>query len=376
MLLLGAALLSRSLFDLRTFNPGFRRDHLLIAGVDTTQSIRKNADVVRFFDHLLEQVRVLPGVRSAAASVVVPLSGQTWAQDYDIVGDTKRTGQARHSLENWVTPQYFDTLGTPLILGRNFARSDSTKSVHVALVNQAFAARFFGSSNPIGRQVYEKEKKDTITIVGIVGDARYRSLRDDVPPTLYRPIAQLPPSFGFLLQLNLEVWTSTPAGDLAKPIDDLVQHLNSQVSVDFHTFDSLIDTNLLYERLLTALSVAFGLIGLFLSAIGVYGLSAYSVARRTSEFGIRMALGAAPMSILNLMFFEQLRVLAMGLVAGGLISIALTRFLRAWLFGVSATDPLLFFFALLLVSALALLAAFIPARRAARLNPVTALRWE
>ena len=146
--------------------------------------------------------------------------------------------------------------------------------------------------------------------------------------------------------------------------------------MDFHTFDSLIDSNLLYERLLTMLSVAFGLIGLFLSAIGVYGLSAYSVARRTAEFGIRMALGATPSGVLRLMFLQQIRLLIVALAAGLLISIALIRFLRAWLFGVSPTDPLLYFLALVIVSALALLAAFVPARRAARLNPLAALRCE
>ncbi len=376
VLLLGATLLSCSLFDLRTFNPGFRRDHLLIAEVDTTQAIQKNADVARFFDRLLEKARGLPGVRSAAASVVVPLSGGSWQQDYEILGNTHRAGQIRHSFENWVTPGYFETLGTPLILGRYFGQLDSDKAVHVALVNQAFATRAFGSADPIGRLVYEKEKKDTITIVGIVGDARYRSLRDQAPPTLYRPIAQLPPSFDFLLSLNLEVWTEIPAIDLTRPIEDLVKHLNNRVSVDFHTFDSLLDSTLLYERLLTVLSVAFGLIGLLLSCIGIYGLSAYSVTRRTSELGIRMAMGATPRKILHLILSEYVRVLAVGLASGSLVSIALTRFLRAWLFGVSATDPYLFSFALVLVSAFALCAIFVPARRAARLNPMAALRCE
>ncbi len=379
VLLLGATLLARSLFDLRTFNPGFRRDHLLIADVDTTQAIQKNADVVRFFDRLLEKVRVLPGARSAAASVVVPLSGRTWKQDYEIPGDAKRAEQVRNTFENWVSPGYFETLGTPLLLGRYFGQTDSAKAVHVALVNQAFARQAFGSSNAIGRQVFEKEKKekkDTITIVGIVGDARYRNLRDAAPPTLYKPIAQLPPSFDFLLSLNLEVWTETPAVELTRPVDELVKSLNNRVSVDFHTFDSLIDFTLLYERLLTALSVAFASIGLLLSFVGVYGLSAYAVNRRTAELGIRMAMGATPGGILQLIFIEHLRVLAIGLAAGSCVSIALTRFLQAWLFGVSATDPYLFSAALVIVSAFALGAVIVPARRAARLNPMMALRCE
>lgn len=374
-LLLGATLLARSLFDLRTFNPGFRRDHLLVADIDTSQTIHKNADVAQFFQRLLEQVRVLPGVRSAAASVVVPLSGRSWQNDYEIPGNTGRTPRF-HSFENWVTPAYFETLGTPLLLGRNLERRDSSKAVQVALVNQSFAARAFGSTDPIGRQVYERGKPDAITIVGIVGDARYRSLREDAPASLYRPIAQLPPSFPFVLTLNLEVWTSAPAADLRTPIEQLVRRLNGQATVDFHTFDSLIDSNLLYERLLTALSISFGVIGVFLSATGVYGLSAYSVARRTSEFGIRMALGATPSRILSLVFSEQLRLLAVALAAGLSISLGLTRFLRAWLFGVSATDPLLYAVAIFVIGVLALLAAFMPARRAARLNPVDALRCE
>ncbi len=376
VLLLGATLLSRSLFDLRTFNPGFRRDHLLVADIDTSQTIHKNTEVARFFDRLLEQVRIIPGVRSAAASAVVPLSGQTWQQDYEILGRNKRDTRLYHSFENWVTPGYFETLGTSLLLGRNFNDRDLSETAYVALVNQTFAKRAFGSSNPIGQQVHEKGKQGLITIVGVVSDTRYRSLREDAPPTFYRPIAQLPSSFPFVLTLNLEVWTNSSANYFQKPIGELINGLAPQATADFGTFDSLIDSNLLYERLLTALSVSFGLIGLFLSAVGVYGLSAYSAARRTPEFGIRMALGASPKSILKLMLSEQIRLLVIALAAGLLISIALTRFLRAWLFGVSATDPILYSVALIVVSVSALLAAFVPAYRAARLNPLTALRSE
>jgi putative ABC transport system permease protein len=306
----------------------------------------------------------------------VPLTGRTWQRDFEAIGRAEQSPRVYHSFENWVTPQYFETLGTPLMLGRNFDIHDSANADHVALVNQSFAMHLFGSSNPIGRQLYEKGKKDPITIVGVVADARDRSLRTDAPPTLYRPIEQLPPSFPFVLTLNLEVWTSSPANNYRKPIEEIVRSLDSRATVNFHTFDSLIDSNLLYERLLTMLSVGFGLIGVFLSATGVYGLCAYSVARRTPEFGIRMALGASPNSILGMMFSEQIRLLAMALAAGLLISMALTRFLRAWLFGVSATDPLLYSLALFVIGALALLAAFLPARRAARLNPLTALRRE
>jgi ABC-type antimicrobial peptide transport system permease subunit len=179
-----------------------------------------------------------------------------------------------------------------------------------------------------------------------------------------------------VLTLNLELWTSSPAIDLRDPIQKLVHRLDSQAPVDFRTFDSLIDSDLLYQRLLAALSVGFGLIGLFLSALGVYGLSAYSVARRTSEFGIRMALGATPEKIFKMVLSEQIRLLAIALPAGLLISLALARFLRAWLFGVTATDPALYAVTMLVVSAIALFAAFLPARRASRLNPLAALRCE
>jgi predicted permease len=375
VLLLGAALLSQSLFDLRTFNPGFRRDHLLIAGVDTTQTLHKNAELVRFFDRLLDQVRALPGVNSASASVVVPLNGYSWQSDYEIVGHTDRSRHF-HSFDNWISPEYFGTIGTSLTLGRNLDRRDSAQAPQVCLVNQTFAARAFGLSNPLGRQVRENGKHVPLRIVGVVADARYRELRKDAPPTLYRPISQLPPSFSFVLTLNLEVWTSTPASDLRAPIGRLLKRMDNHAVVDFHTFDALIDTNLLYERLLTALSVTFGLIGLFLSGIGVYGLAAYSVTRRIPEFGIRMALGASPGDILRLLFSEQIRLLALALAVGLIVSMATTRFLRAWLFGVSANDPVFYSFAVLLIALLALLAAFVPARRAARLNPSLALRCE
>jgi predicted permease len=378
VLLLGAALLSRSLYDLRTFDPGFRRDHLLIADVYSTQSIHKNADVVRFFDKLLDRVRALPGVRSAAASKVVPLGGNSWQNDYEVERDPNQGASHVHSYLNWVTPSYFETLGTPLLLGRSFSAQDSANSLRVGVVNQAFVKRYLGSANPIGQRIFEiqKNKKEPLQIVGIVADARYRSLLDQAPPTVYRPIAQMPATFGFLLELNLEVWTSSPANDLAGPIRTTVKRLNSGVSTEIRTFDSLIDSNLLYERMLTALSIAFGAVGLLLSAIGIFGLCAYAVGRRTAELGIRMALGATPSGILRLVLSEHLRLLALGLFAGLALSLALTRFLRAWLFGVSATDPLLFGAAILILSAIALCAAFVPARRAARLNPVAALRHQ
>ncbi len=378
VLLLGAALLSRSLYDLRTFDAGFRRDHLLIADVDTTQSIHKNADVVRFFDKLLERVRALPGVRSAAASKVVPLSGQSWENDYELEPHRNEAASHVHSYLNWVTPGYFETLGTPLLLGRNFSARDSANAPRVAEVNEMFVRRYFGATNPIGRRIFEikKNREDPIQIVGVVRDARYRRLVDEAPPTVYRPIEQMPAAFDFLLELNLEVWTNPPAGDLAAPIRATVKRLNSDVSTDIQTFDSLIDSNLLYERMLTALSIAFGAVGLILAAIGIFGLCAYSVGRRTSEFGIRMALGATPTGILRLVLSEHLRLLAMGLAGGLALSLALTRFLRAWLFGVSATDPILFCAAILILSVIAVCAALIPARRAGRLNPVTALRHE
>ncbi|MBV9501084.1 MAG: ABC transporter permease [Acidobacteriaceae bacterium] len=378
VLLLGAALLSRSLYDLRTFDPGFRRDHLLIADVDTTQSIHKNADVVRFFDNLLERVRSLPGVRSAAASKVVPLGGRTWQNDYELDQDRDQSANKIHSYLNWVTPEYFQTLGTPLVLGRDFSAQDSASSPRVAIVNETFVKRYLGTANPIARRFFEitKGKRDPIQIIGIVRDARYRSLTDEIPPTVYRPIEQLPTAFDFLLELSLEVWTRAPARDLAGPIRSIPKQLDAQVSTEIRTFDSLIDSNLLYQRMLTALSIAFGAVGLVLSAIGVFGLSAYAVGRRTPELGIRMALGSTPGEILRLVLSEHLRLLGLGLAAGLGLSVVLTRFLRAWLFGVSATDPILFGAAILILSAIALGAALVPARRAARLNPVAALRHE
>jgi putative ABC transport system permease protein len=263
-----------------------------------------------------------------------------------------------------------------LTLGRDFLSFNNSKSAPVAIVNEAFARRAFGSASPLGQQLFQEPKHDLLTIIGVVSDARYRTLRDDAPPTVYRPVAQLPPSFDFLLALHLEVWTSTPPLTQVSPITTLIKRANPLANLEFHSFESMIDANLLYERLLTALSVAFGAIGLLLSAIGVYGLCAYSVARRIPEFGIRMAMGATPRALVSLVLSEHLRPLFIGLLAGSLISLALTRFLRAWLFGVSATDPELFFCAMILLAALALCAAFLPARRAAHLDPVSALRFE
>ncbi len=223
-------------------------------------------------------------------------------------------------------------MGTRLIMGRDLTEKDDATSPRIAVVNESFARRYWPAQSPLGKQFQEMDKADLLTVAGVVEDAKYRDFRKNAPPTVYLPLLQRDSTQGW--SLNLEVWTYTDPQSLIRPLTKLL----GGVETTIRTFTELIDRRLLYERLLTSLSLAFGALGILICAVGIYGVAAYSVSRRTAEIGIRMALGATPGNVMRRILCEQALLLGAGLVVGAAGAILLTRFLRTWLFGVSPTD--------------------------------------
>jgi predicted permease len=374
MLLTGAILLARSLYDLRTFPAGFRRDHLLVIDAETTHAGFKDVQQLRYTQSTVTAIRSLPGVRSASASVVVPMSGSSWQRDYTAPGFVPARQSDHYTYVNLVTPDFLRTMGTRLLAGREFNEGDDAAAPKVAVVNESFARRYWGSQDPLGKQTREVDKKEWVTVVGVVQDAKYRDFRKDAPPAVYLPLLQTDSLMGW--SPHLEVWTYADPHSLVAPVRRILSREANGVDTNFRTFTELIDFRLLYERLLTALSIAFGGLGILICAIGIYGVAAYSVNRRTSEIGVRMALGATPGSVMRLILGGQAILVCAGLCTGAGGALLLTRFLSAWLFGVSPTDVPTLVLSMICLAAVTLLATLIPARRAAGTEPLLALRHQ
>jgi predicted permease len=280
---------------------------------------------------------------------------------------------------NVVAPEFFRTLGIPLLLGRDFDGSEITNSAKVAIVSESFARRLFAGANPIGQRFRFSDQDGLVTVVGVVKDVRNRSLRGSDPehPALasYVPMAQAPPEI--LGQVTLEVRATGDLTALTESVRKRVQTVDKDLT--FHkvyTQASLIDESLGDERALAALTSGFGLVAVLLAGIGLFGVTAYSVAQRTKEIGIRMALGAQRTSILRMVLREAMILVIVGLGVGAVGAVMAARLIATQLFGVAPTDPLTISAALLLMTVVAGAASIVPARRATKVDPMVALRYE
>ncbi|HKW96316.1 MAG TPA: ABC transporter permease [Bryobacteraceae bacterium] len=373
VLLVGAVLFSRSLQKLVTLDAGFRQDGILIADLDISQPKIPVARWDAFKQNLIDRIRAIPGVDSAAEAKVVPLSGNASDDHVWMEGASERI----NSYFNWISPDYFKTLGTPLIDGRDFSRHDSRTAPKVAIVNEAFARRLGIIASPIGkrfrREATTYEPQTVFEIVGLVKDAKYRSLREEFTPTVFLPITQLAtpePS------QHIFIRSATPLAPLVAAVKSAVGAVSPDIALDFQTLKTQIREGLLRERLMAMLSGFFGFLAAVLAAIGLYGVMAYTVAQRTNEIGIRMALGADPRSVVKMILEETGRLVAAGMCAGLALALAAARLARSLLFGIQPHDPVAVVAAMALLATVALMAGYIPVRRAAHLDPMTALRDE
>ena len=370
VLLIGAGLFAGTLRNLQNVDPGFRHEGVLLVNLDGRRAGYQGVRLATFYQDLLQRFARLHGVESASLSGNTPLSGGTWTDPVTI------NGQATASVHfNNVAPRFFETLGTSLLSGRDFSERDGPDSPAVAIVNQTFVQRYLPDGSPLGRQFSKAGGKGTIEIVGVVGNTVAQSLREPPPPAIYLPFFQDPSMIAFAsFEIRAGGSLTQTAALVREQLSAALPRTATQVQIQGLT--EQVERTLIQERLLAALGTSFGALALILAAVGLYGLLTYTVSRSTGEIGIRMALGAQRGEVLWTVFQRALRLLVWGLALGVPAAWAGSRLIASMLFGLTATDPLVVAGACALLGATALAAASVPARRASRVDPMVALRYE
>jgi predicted permease len=371
VLLVGALLFVRSFRNLMTFDPGLRQEGITVAFLGWPRSPVPADQRDAFRARLLDEVREVPGVRGAATTTNVPLLGSSWSHGLTI--GAIESG-ARFT---WVSPRYFETMGMPLRKGRDFETRDTRTSPGVAVVNQAFVREVLVGADPIGKTLRTGEEPNypstVYEIVGVVADSRYADIRGGTPPQVFAPATQCPPN---------NPWTAIMVradGASAPVVAGIKRRLAAEhpdVAAEFLGLKEEVQGQMVRDKLMAMLSGFFGLLAVLLATVGLYGVIAYLVASRRGEIGIRLALGAQRAQVIGLIMREAGRLLVLGTVLGTLLALAATRGAASFLFGLQPRDPLTFATAALVLAATAGAAALLPALRAARVDPMVALRQE
>ena len=379
ILLVCAGLLIQSFARLGRVSPGVQTERLLTARIQLPSvAYPKNENIIAFFDQFLPRIRALPGVESASTIVPLPLSGSNMVTSFDMEEHPLPDGQQNGAPVRIVATDYFKTMGIPVRQGRVFNEHDQIKSAPVVIVNERFANKFFAGQNVIGKRIKpgfsaDDKGEKMREIVGVVGNVKHLSLKNDDSPEMYLPRTQIPFD---IVSLVVRTRVSDPTA-LTSAIRKELAAMDSSIPLtSVRVFDEYISRALARPRFNALLLSIFAGTALLLTAIGIYGVLAYSVAQRTNEIGIRMALGAAQSNIFRLVVGQAMTLVAISLTIGLIGAIGATRLLTSLLFGVGAWDPITFASIVVLISFVAFLAAWLPARRASRVDPVIALRAE
>ena len=377
VLLVGTGLFVGSFRNLLSLDAGFDRSNVLLVNTNIHNTQIPAAERAAFYGQVLERLKAIPGTDSASQCWFTPIRGWIWNDNILIEGKPPASGDENLTWFNWVTPGYFATMRTALRRGRDFDDRDSNSSPHVAVVNETFVRRFFPKEEPLGKyfrvEGAELTARAPVQIVGVVKDAKYESLRDDFPATAYIPLAQMA---DVSESTTFQIRAAAAPASFIPQVRDAIAGVNKAASLQFMTFAQQIDDSLAQERLLAMLSAFFGGLALLLTAIGLYGVMSYAVTQRTHEIGIRIALGAQRGSVLRLVMRDVALVLATGTAAGILGALWVTRLVRQLLFGLTPTDAGTMALAAVALVGVALLASYLPARRATRVDPMVALRYE
>ncbi len=374
-LLVAALLFMRSFRNLITLDAGFRQNGILFVDTDFDRLRLPRERIVQFQTNLLEQIRSLPQVESAATSTYKPLTGPGWSQGVRAPGaQGEQEGGSRFT---YVSPGYFKTMEIPVLAGRDFNDFDTATSRQVVLVNETFARRFLANRNPVGalvRSVAEPDYPETLyEVIGVVKDTKYANLRENIPPITYVPAAQHPspgPWAGIVIR------SSAPLTGMINEVRRKLSELSPDITVGFKVFETQIREGLIRERLMAWLAGFLGVLAAVLAMIGLYGVISYMVLRRRNEIGIRMALGARRADIVLLILREMAVLLLVGLGIGTVVSIAAAQGAGALLFGLSPHDAPTLLASACLLAAVAGIASFVPALRASRVDPMVALRLD
>ncbi len=373
VLIAAGILFARSLWNLRHIDTGFRREGVLVAGLDFRRldvPMGRRHDMQR---DLLERIRAVPGVGGAAAASVIPVSGSSSGNRVRLEGTATEVG----SNINRVSPGYFDTMDIPILSGRDFNDRDTMSSPLAAIVNQTFAQQVTGGTDPVGRrfriEATPTTPELTYEIVGLTRNAIYQFLREEPRPLVYLAAAQTsrPPAGGQLLIRAEKSLAAVTAG-----ITNALREADPRIGVSFRVLDRQIDGTIVRERLLAMLSIFFAGVAALLALLGLYGVIAYTVTRRTNEIGVRIALGAGRGAVLTMILREAAVLVTAGIATGLVIALATGKLAAALLYGIAPHEPLVLATATATLLVAGLLASYWPARAAARIEPTVALRAE
>jgi predicted permease len=388
LLLAGAGLFIRTLYNLQQVDLGFNQEKLLLFALDPRQGGYKDERLTQFYEQISARLDNLPGVRAATFGAVPLIAHFGWNTRVLLPGETEKTASEHIANRQATRENYFTTMEIPLLRGRGFTEHDNQGAPKVAVVNQTFSRRFFPNDDALGKRVREGDNEPEVEIVGVVADTKYNSQRNDIEPLLYTPWRQASDPFG---GMHFALRTTGEPTALAASARQAVRELDANLPVtEVGSQEARSQRSLGQERLYARLLSFFGALALTLAAIGLSGVLAYSVAQRTNEIGIRMALGAQSADVLRLVIWQGIWLVLLGLSVGAACGYGLKRLLasqyfspRSWqrqmaeqLYGVSLTDPLTFAVIAALLIAVALVACWLPARKAARVDPLAALREE
>jgi predicted permease len=386
LLLIGAGLFIRSLRNLHDLGPGFPQNHLIVFNIDPSLNGYDSDRAKVFYRQLTDTVGAIPGVQAASLATVRILEDNEWDSSVTVEGYTPKPGDGPQPYMNSISPGYFATLGVPLLAGRDFTLKDVDQVKHgpdkddfwprFVIINDKFAKRFFGDRNPIGRHVgfgMDPGTKTDMEVIGVVKDIKYTNLRDEIPVQMFIPFL----ASRYVGGMTVYVRTMMNPTQAFAAVRAQVRQLDANLPLyGMRTMEVQVENSLLIERLIAGLSTVFGCLATLLAMVGLYGVMAYTVERRTREIGIRMALGAFHRDVIWLVMREVVLLVAIGIAAGLAASLALTQYVQSQLFGVTRNDPLTIVLAAVALASVACLAGYIPAVRASRTDPMHALRYE
>ena len=377
LMAVGAGLFLRTLWNLQSVDLGYAKENLLVTYVDAIGAGYKGPQLPDLYRDFTDRIRALPGVKGVSYSALGLFSGGDIGLRVEVEGFTAKTNDQRGSRMDVVGPGYFATLGVPMLVGREIQVQDTAGSPKVCVINEAFAKKFFANRDPIGLHVTRVfgDNRTTMEVIGVVADARTQRLRSEAAPRFFLPMDQAP--IDLQGSIGLEVRASGDPQQMLNTIRKTILSVNPDLSLsDAHSLGEIIYNVIGEDRMIARLCTLFGLVALLLAATGLYGVLSYGIARRTNEIGIRMALGAGRMNVVGMILRETGTMVVIGIVAGLGATLALTRLIAARLYGLSALDPITIVSGIFILGTVALVAAYIPAARAAQVNPVSALRHD
>jgi len=373
VLLIGAGLFARSLLNVKKIDAGFRSDHLISFTIQPAYNGYSQPRTLALYSRLYDDLAALPGIHGVTMSEIALLGGDNEMSTMRISGYQPKEDESMSINANYVGPGYLATMGISIVAGRDFTQQDTADTPRAAVINEVMAKRYFVGENPLGRQISFRRDKPAIEIVGVVRDGKHAGLREKDEPFIYFPYTQYPVTASMTFYARTASNPISAAGMLQQQVRQLDPNLPI---FNVKTMDRQIDESIFTDRLLAALSASFGVLATLLAAIGLYGVMAYMVARRTREIGIRMALGANRQDVLRLVIKEVVLLAGIGIGVALIASVVMGRVIGSQLFGISGHDPLVFVLATAGLATVALLAGYIPAIRATRVDPLIALRYE